>query len=175
MNEKFIKEAANALKQSFKDCKRWYEGPGYIGTDCVMFGGEQEDIDVIKFMSGLNTKQTNKAIVNEEMINEIVKKARDNNPYLLEETGLLYDDKKGKTLRVLLGESVGVMFVNDKYVPKYDVANIFINSEKKLMYVTPFETGGRDNHPWMLVAPCIMDEKLVTYFEPLAKEIVMNF
>jgi len=174
MNEKFIKEAANALKQSFKDCKRWYEGPGYIGTDCVMFGGEQEDIDVIKFMSGLNTKQTNKAIVNEEMINEIVKKARDNNPYLLEETGLLYDDKKGKTLRVLLGESVGVMFVNDKYVPKYDVANIFLTKASNFLYVVPFGKFGMDGHLWMLVVPYATDEKLVPYFEALAKAIVKN-
>lgn len=174
MSQEFMKEAANALKQSFKESKRWYEGPGFIGTGCVMVGGKQEDIDVIKFLSGLHTKQASKGAVTEEMFNKIVKEARDNNPDILEETGVLYTDKRGKTLRVLLGESVGVVFVNDKYVPKSDVADMFINSEKKLMYVIPVGTVGKNNHPWMVAAPYILDETLVTYFEPLAKEIVKN-
>lgn len=173
MTQKFIKEAANALKQSFKESKRWYEGPGYIGTGCVMVGGKQEDIDVIKFLSGLH-KETSKGAVTEEAFNKVMKEARDNNPEIIEETGVLYVDKKGTPLRVMLGESVGVVFVNDKYVPKSDVANIFINSEKKLMYVIPFGTLAKNNHPWMVVAPYLVDEKLVTYFEPLAKEIVKN-
>jgi len=175
MSTEFMKAAVNALKQSFKECGKWYDGPNYIGTQHLILGGKQDEIDAIKFMAGLHTKQTSKLTVSQEVIDNLVKEAQNtNNMDTLEEPNLYHVNKNGKTLRVLFGESAGVVFVNDKYVPKYDVANIFLTKASNFLYVVPFGKFGMDGHLWMLVVPYATDEKLVPYFEALAKAIVKN-
>jgi hypothetical protein len=172
-----MKEALKALKQSFKDCGSWYEGPGYIGTSHLVIGGEQAELEVMKIQANLHTKPETKrniSAIEQEALDNTIKKAQ-KNINILEEPGLIYGDKKGNTLRVLFGNSIGVVFVNDKYIPDGTIGDAYAASSKDPLYIVPCGKMGLGDPHWMVVASCsLVDEKLVTYFEPLAKEIVKN-
>ena len=172
MSKDFMKEALKALKQSFKDSDIWYEGPGYIGTPYLVIGGEQAEIDFMKMQANLHTKPKNKRNILQEAVDSVIKKAQNDNSDIMEEPGLIYVDKNGKTLRVLLGDSIGVVFVNDKYIPNGNVSDALATAPNVPLYVVPRGKIGLSDPHWMIVAPYQVDEKFTKHFEALAREIV---
>ena len=169
MASMFWKAAAKSMKASVAGNTAWFQEGGYLGTTCLFFAGEPEDIAEAAAIAGLREKEHLRFHPTTKKIEDLEIQARASGKLVrMTDTGLRYNGA-----RVLCDDEYGAALINDNFLPRPSDADIYWGGSGGLFLVLP-PGGDRGGYPYAVVAGVWMPGGTEDHFNALGRALMKH-